>query len=97
MLSGAVFRSPHAALVDLHKSASTKHDAEPIQRIDEYSEKFRDRYDAWQERYEKAAGKAEVIISKQRQGPTGTVQLHFDGATTKFSNFVADERLPSGD
>jgi replicative DNA helicase len=32
---------------------------------------------------------AEVIVAKQRHGPTGTVQLHFDHDTTRFSNLAA--------
>ena len=30
--------------------------------------------------------KAEVIIGKQRHGPTGTVQLFFEGEVTRFAN-----------
>ncbi len=35
---------------------------------------------------EAAHGQAEVIIAKQRHGPTGTVQLHFNGPLTKFGD-----------
>jgi replicative DNA helicase len=33
---------------------------------------------------------AEVIIAKQRHGPTGKVKLFFDGSTTKFSDLMQD-------
>jgi len=69
--------------------------AEPTQRPDESPEKFHDRHEHWQQLCEKAYGKAEVLISKQRHGPTGTVTLHFEGATTKFSNYVSEDHIPA--
>ncbi|GHD49720.1 replicative DNA helicase [Thalassobaculum fulvum] len=98
-------------LADLRESGSIEQDAdvvmfifreeyylqkaEPVQRADESPEKFHDRHEQWLERCEKAYGKAEVIISKQRHGPTGTVTLHFEGATTKFSNYVSEDHIPA--
>ena len=41
-------------------------------------------------------GKAEVIIGKQRHGPTGTVELQFDGAVTRFDNLRSDDRRAAG-
>jgi replicative DNA helicase len=42
-----------------------------------------------------ALGNAEVIIAKQRHGPTGTVRLQFEGQYTRFSDFVEDSHLPA--
>ncbi|WP_375703542.1 DnaB-like helicase C-terminal domain-containing protein, partial [Bartonella sp. AD13SXNS] len=40
----------------------------------------------WQEAMEQAKGKAEVIIAKQRHGPTGSVSLAFQSDFTCFSD-----------
>jgi replicative DNA helicase len=59
---------------------------EPTRRADEPDDKFNRRYQTWQERGEKIHSIAEVIIAKQRHGPIGTVELHFEGAFTRFSD-----------
>lgn len=68
--------------------------AEPVQRADEDASKFQQRYAQWQEAMNKVVDTAEVIIAKQRHGPVGKVTLRFDGRTTKFDNYVADQYLP---
>jgi replicative DNA helicase len=99
-------------LADLRESGSIEQDAdvvmfiyrddyylmreEPNRRDNETMEHFNQRYDAWKERGEKAAGKAEVIVAKQRHGPTGIVHLAFEGQYTKFDNLPADEDRPGG-
>ena len=49
---------------------------------------------AWQGEMEQVHGKAEVIIGKQRHGPTGTVQLSFEAQYTRFGNLAKADYLP---
>jgi replicative DNA helicase len=48
----------------------------------------------WQGEMDKVHGKAEVIIGKQRHGPTGTVQLSFEAQFTRFGNLARADYLP---
>jgi replicative DNA helicase len=41
-------------------------------------------------------GQAEVIIGKQRNGPTGTIKLHFHKAYTRFDNYSPRESEDGG-
>ncbi|MGB7654431.1 MAG: DnaB-like helicase C-terminal domain-containing protein, partial [Novosphingobium sp.] len=49
------------------------------------------KYDKWMERHMEVMNKATVIISKQRHGSTGNVQLHFQAEFTKFGNLAKDQ------
>ena len=40
--------------------------------------------------------RAEVIIGKQRNGPTGIVNLRFDGQFTRFDNLAEEYDIPAG-
>jgi replicative DNA helicase len=42
---------------------------------------------------ENAHGRAEVIIAKQRHGPTGTVELQFDAEVTRFSTIAREDTI----
>jgi replicative DNA helicase len=97
-------------LADLRESGSIEQDAdvvmfiyreqyyaeraEPSQRDGEDDNKFHERLERWKERCERAYGKAEIIIAKQRHGPIGSREFAFDGDTTRFSDLVADDHLP---
>ena len=52
-------------------------------------------WNIWKEKFMKVQNKADVIIAKQRHGPTGTVALHFEGEFTRFSDLADDDHLPS--
>ena len=52
------------------------------------------KYEAWREKYDPVAGRAEIIVAKQRHGSTGIVRVRFDGRTTKFSDAADDGYLP---
>ena len=38
--------------------------------------------------------KAEVIIAKQRHGPVGSINVHFEKSFTHFSDLTDDSRVP---
>ena len=48
----------------------------------------------WQTEMERVHGRAEVIIGKQRHGPTGTVELAFEAEMTRFGNLAREDALP---
>jgi replicative DNA helicase len=50
-------------------------------------------YDAWEEKMNKVKGMADVIIAKQRHGPTGTVTLGFQAEFTRFSDLADNSYL----
>ena len=87
-------------LSDLRESGSIEQDAdvvmfiyresyylqrnEPTRGSDETQESYQKKHDAWKDRNEEVFNKAELIIAKQRNGPTGKVDLYFDDKYTKF-------------
>src|SRR5712675_1881597 len=92
----------HPQLSDLRESGSIEQDADVVLFVyrEEYYLQNKEpkpgsaEHEKWQLEMELALGKAEVIIAKQRHGPTGTVRLQFEGQFTRFSDFVEDDSLP---
>ena len=89
-------------LSDLRESGSIEQDADVVMFV------FREEYYLsnkeprpgteehikWQTEMEAVHGRAEVIIGKQRHGPTGTVNLQFKGEVTRFSDLAEGDHMP---
>lgn len=89
-------------LSDLRESGSIEQDADVVLFVfrEEYYLKNKepkpgtDEYLAWESEMGDARGNAEVIIAKQRHGPTGTVPMTFQGEFTRFFDLAEHSRLP---
>lgn len=89
-------------LSDLRESGSIEQDADVVLFVyrEEYylqremPEEGSDKYHEWLMKLDNQAGKAELIIGKQRHGPTGTVPLAFNARVTRFADLVEEDRLP---
>ncbi|MEC5324128.1 MULTISPECIES: replicative DNA helicase [unclassified Aurantimonas] len=89
-------------LSDLRESGSIEQDADVVMFVyrDEYYLANRepkpgtDEHLKWEQALNDARGKAEVIIAKQRHGPTGTVPLAFQAEYTRFTDLADDSYLP---
>jgi replicative DNA helicase len=92
----------HPQLSDLRESGSIEQDADVVLFVfrQEYYLKGKEpapnteEHFKWEAEMKLHEGVAEIIIAKQRHGPTGTVQAHFDGRFTRFSNLAEPARLP---
>ena len=90
-------------LSDLRESGSIEQDADVVMFV--YREEYylkntqpregSEEFLAWQSDMERVHGRAEVIIGKQRHGPTGTVELAFEAEMTRFSNLAQEDHLPA--
>ena len=90
-------------LSDLRESGSIEQDADVVMFVfrEEYYLRNKEprvgseEHLTWRDDMERAHGKAEIIIGKQRHGPTGTVELAFEAELTRFSNLAAEDHLPA--
>jgi len=89
-------------LSDLRESGSIEQDADVVTFVyrEEYYVSRREPTEGtpdhlqWQADMEQVFGKAEVIVGKQRHGPTGTIKLQFENEITRFSDLALEDRLP---
>ena len=81
-------------LSDLRESGSIEQDADVVLfvfREEYYEEKKQPKLGSiehaeWQSKMNDIAGLAEILIGKQRHGPTGNIQVEFEGMYTKFKD-----------
>jgi replicative DNA helicase len=90
-------------LSDLRESGSIEQDADVVMfifREGYYLQNREPRPDTedhfkWRAEMDAAHGKADIIIGKQRHGPTGTIELQFEADLTRFSDLAQSDYLPS--
>jgi replicative DNA helicase len=89
-------------LSDLRESGSIEQDAdvvmfvfredyylaqrEPKQTAFDKDDKFHDAVEKWKRDMERVHNRAELLIEKQRHGPTGKIDLFFEGEFTRFAD-----------
>lgn len=89
-------------LSDLRESGSIEQDADIVMfvyREQYYLERIKPeegtpKFAQWQEDMDRALGKADAIIAKQRHGAIGTVTLQFEGDKAKFSDYQDESYMP---
>jgi replicative DNA helicase len=100
-------------LSDLRESGSIEQDADVVMFIyrDEYylaqrapkqiafdnDDRFHAAVEKWQRDMEQVHNRAELLIEKQRHGPTGKIDLFFEGEFTRFTDIDLHHTLHDGD
>jgi replicative DNA helicase len=90
-------------LSDLRESGSIEQDADVVMFVfrEEYYLANKEpkpgtpEYEKWMLDLAAVHGKGDVIIGKQRHGPTGTVTLQFQADVTRFSDLAAGDQVPT--
>ena len=83
-------------LSDLRESGAIEQDADVVMFVYR-AEHYMSHLEKTDPKYQEVEGKAEIIISKQRNGPTGVVHLSFIKDFARFENQAAGFReLPPG-
>ncbi len=84
-------------LSDLRESGSIEQDADVVMML--HREAYYHLNEEWRAENPEKINQAEVILAKQRNGPTGTVKLTFDSKTTRFEDYHAPVGgyVPQGD
>lgn len=76
-------------LSDLRESGSLEQDADVVMLLHR-EEYYHINDPSWAEENPDKVGLAELIVAKQRNGPTGIVKLAWDSGTTRFKNYAHD-------
>lgn len=80
----------HPLLSDLRDSGAIEQDADLVMFIHR-PEMYRDLRDKAEQAGETITGKADLILAKHRNGPTGSVDLYFHKQFTRFENIAERE------
>jgi replicative DNA helicase len=80
---------------DLRESGSIEQDADVIILLHR-EEYYHTQSPDWADQNPDRVGIAELIIAKQRNGPTGVVELKWDTAITRFRSLAAFDANPTG-
>jgi replicative DNA helicase len=74
-------------MADLRESGSLEQDADVVMLLHR-EEYYHLQSPTWAEENPDKVGIAEIIIAKQRNGPTGAVELRWNASTTRFQNLA---------
>lgn len=80
-------------MADLRESGSIEQDADVVMML--HREEYYHNEPTWAAENPDKVGTAELIIAKQRNGPTGTVNLQFNAQTTRFNNLASPSAASS--